>query len=243
MMALSEAANIVHGAMRGVDVEFHSVVTDSRYVERGDLFVALAGEKFDGHEFLPDVERKGAAGALVSSATESNLAQIEVANTTAALGQLAKQWRSRFNIPIAAITGSNGKTTVTAMVANIFKQHGRSLAPEKSFNNQWGVPLTLLKLDERHQFAAIEMGTNHVGEIKYLTELTKPTIALINNIAPAHLEGLGDVQQIADAKAEIFLGLSDTGVAILNADDPFFNYFKDRLNNLLPNCRVFKFCH
>ena len=241
MMPLSEAANIVQGSMHGMDARFNSVVTDSRLVASGDLFVAIAGEKFDGHEFLADVERKGAAGALVSSAKESALGQVEVTDTTLALGKLAKNWRSRFGIPTAAITGSNGKTTVTAMAANIFRQAGDCLAPEKSFNNQWGVPMTLLKLKHTHQFAVIEMGTNHVGEIEYLTKLTQPTIALINNIASAHLEGLCNEQQIADAKAEIFLGLSETGTAILNADDRFFDCFKNILGRLRPDCEILSF--
>ena len=228
MMALSEASRIVQGTMSGNDAEFTSVSTDSRAVRQGGLFVAIPGERFDGHAFLSQVSKMGAVGAVVSDMTstvvskvESKLALIGVPDTTVALGQLGKDWRSRFDIPVAAITGSNGKTTVTAMTASIFEQWGRCLAPEKSFNNEWGVPLTLLKLTDRHRFAVIEMGTNHPGEIEYLARLTRPTIALINNVAPAHLEGLGNVRKIASEKAGIFLGLPDSGVAVVNADDGF----------------------
>ncbi|MEA3292334.1 MAG: UDP-N-acetylmuramoyl-tripeptide--D-alanyl-D-alanine ligase, partial [Pseudomonadota bacterium] len=132
----------------------------------------------------------------------------------------------RFAIPVIAVTGSNGKTTVTALTASILNQTGPCLSPEGSFNNHWGVPLTLLRLRDSHRTAVLELGMNHPGEIRYLTGLVRPTIALINNAAPAHLAGLGDVQGVARAKGEIFEGLSDSGVAIINADDPFAGYWR-----------------
>lgn len=248
MMALSEAARIVQGTMSGNDAEFTSVSTDSRSVKPGGLFVAVPGEKFDGHAFLSQASAMGAVGAVVSdrvsaaiSEAESKLALVGVPDTTIALGQLGKDWRSRFDIPVAAITGSNGKTTVTAMAASIFTQWGRCLAPEKSFNNEWGVPLTLLKLTDRHRFAVIEMGTNHPGEIEYLTRLARPTIALINNVAPAHLEGLESTRQIASEKAGIFRGLPDTGVAVVNADDEFHDEWVAGLQTSRPGITIVRF--
>ncbi len=248
MLMLSEAARIVQGTMSGNDAEFTSVSTDSRAVRPGGLFVAIPGERFDGHAFLPQAGAMGAVGAIVSNRTsvaasevESKLTLIEAPDTTAALGQLGKEWRSRFDIPVAAITGSNGKTTVTAMTASILGRSGRCLAPSKSFNNQWGVPLTLLKLTGQHRFAVIEMGTSHPGEIEYLARLAGPTIALINNVAPAHLEGLGSARQIAVEKSAIFLGLPDSGVAIVNADDEFHDEWVAGLQASRPGVTIVRF--
>ncbi len=248
MMALSEAARIVQGTMSGNDTEFTSVSIDSRAVRQGGLFVAIPGERFDGHAFLFQASTMGAVGAVVSDMTSaaaskagSKLTLIEAPDTTIALGRLGKDWRSRFDIPVAAITGSNGKTTVTAMTASIFEQCGRCLAPSKSFNNEWGVPLTLLKLTDRHRFAVIEMGTNHPGEIEYLARLARPTIALINNVAPAHLEGLGNVRQIASEKAGIFLGLPDSGIAVLNADDEFYDEWVAGVHASRPETTIVSF--
>jgi len=248
MMALSEAACIVQGTMSGSDAEFTSVSTDSRTVRPGGLFVAVPGERFDGHAFLSQASAMGAVGAMVSDRAsaskckvESKLALIEVPDTTAALGQLGKEWRSRFDIPVVAVTGSNGKTTVTAMIASIFAQCGQCLAPAKSFNNEWGVPLTLLRLTERHRFAVIEMGTNYPGEIEHLARLARPTIALINNVAPAHLEGLGSVRQIAAEKAGIFQGLPDSGIAVVNADDEFHDQWVAGLQASRPGVTIVRF--
>ncbi len=246
MMALSEAANIVQGKLYGADALFTTVATDSRAIERGDLFVAIPGDKFDGHDFVTQAKKKGAVGAMVSAAVNTDSAQIDmpqikVPDTTQALGQLASHWRLRFDIPVLAITGSNGKTTVTAMAASILNQCGNCLFPERSFNNQWGVPLTLLKLNEHHDFAVIEMGTNHIGEIATLSRLTQPTIALINNVAPAHLKGLGNLQQIAQAKAEIFSGLKENGTAVINADDQFSDQWLSQVKPQLKTGRVITF--
>ena len=241
MMTLAQAANIVHGKRYGADARFTAVVADSRTIERGGLFVAIPGEKFDGHDFVVQAHKQGAVAALVSRAHDSALPQIVVRDTTQALGQLASHWRLRFDIPLLAITGSNGKTTVTAMAASILNQRGNCLFPERSFNNQWGVPLTLLKLNERHDFAVIEMGTNHIGEIAALSRMAKPTIALINNVAAAHLEGLDNLQQIAQAKAEIFCGLNETGTAVINADDQFAAEWRNEVAPKLKSGRVLSF--
>lgn len=236
-MKLSEAAAVMNGALHGIDALFTGVAIDSREVERGDLFVALRGGRRDGHEFISSAGERGAAAALVSAdaakpADADRVAQIVVADTTAALGQLGAHWRGRFELPLVAVTGSNGKTTVSALLAAIFNRAGRCLAPRASFNNHWGVPLTLLRLRETHTHAVIEMGMNHSGEIAALSALARPGIALINNAARAHLAAFGDVRAIADAKAEIFGGLAPGGVAVLNADDSFYAYWRTGLARL-----------
>ncbi len=248
MMTLSEAARIVGGTMSGNDAAFTSVGTDSRTIGAGGLFVAIPGKRVDGHTFLSHAATAGAVGAIVSDRTsaerlngEPGLPLVGVPDTTLALGRLGKDWRSRFDIPVAAVTGSNGKTTVTAMTASIFRQWGRCLSPQKSFNNAWGVPLTLLRLTGRHRFAVIEMGASHPGEIEYLARLAGPTIALVNNAAPAHLEGLGSIAQIAQEKAGIFAGLPASGVAVLNADDRFHDQWAAMLNASRPDITIVRF--
>lgn len=238
MMTVRKAAQALHGEWRGQDTRFTAVSTDSRTVECGDLFVALIGEKFDGHDFIAEVKKKGAAAAMVcrESAAESQASGIPlilVEDTRLGLGQLAAHWRSGFSIPVVAVTGSNGKTTVKEMIASILRRavvvaggvdgsgdSDRVLATEGNLNNDIGVPLMLLRLRERHVYAVIEMGMNHAGEIAYLTRLAKPGVALITNAGAAHVEGLGSLQAVACAKGEIFEGLDQHGIAVINADDP-----------------------
>lgn len=235
MMTVREAARALHGEWRGQDVNFRAVSTDSRTVGYGDLFVALIGEKFDGHDFIAEVKKKGAAAAMVclESAAESQqtgIPLILVKDTHQGLGQLAAHWRNGFSIPVVAVTGSNGKTTAKEMIASILRRAVRAadgvnnpdkvLATEGNLNNDIGVPLMLLRLREHHVYAVIEMGMNHAGEIAYLTRLTKPSVALITNAGAAHVEGLGSVEAVARAKGEIFSGLDQHGIAVINADDP-----------------------
>ena len=224
MMLASEAANAMEGTLIGADRNFHSVTIDSRTVSKDDVFFAIPGDKYDGHDFVDRALARGASLAVVEKVADVAVSQIKVTDSTIALGKLAKHWRTKFSIPVIGITGSNGKTTVTAMVRHIISQNHQPLFPEQSFNNQWGVPLTLFKLDE-HSHAVIEMGMNHPGEINYLTQIAEPTIALINNASAAHLEGLGGVEQVAMAKGEIIDALSMDGVVILNADDLFFDFW------------------
>lgn len=231
-MRLSEAAAVTHGALHGRDAPFTGVAIDSRETRSDDLFVAIRGGRRDGHDFVGQAGARGAAGALVSSGGAGALAHIRVPDTTAALGQLGAHWRSRFDLPVVAVTGSNGKTTVSALLASIFNRAGHCLAPRASFNNQWGVPLTLLRLRPSHTHAVIEMGMNHPGEIAYLSGLARPGVALINNVAPAHLAELVDVQGVAAAKSEIFSGLAPRGCAVLNADDRFHDYWSGELQRL-----------
>jgi len=224
MMLASEAAEVMEGTLIGSDRSFNGVSIDSRALSKNDVFFAIPGDKYDGHDFVDRALASGASLAVVEKVADVAVSQIKVADSTIALGKLAKYWRAKFSIPVIGITGSNGKTTVTAMVRHIIGQNHLPLFPEQSFNNQWGVPLTLFKLNE-HSHAVIEMGMNHSGEINYLTQITEPTIALINNASAAHLEGLGDVEQVAMAKGEIIDALSMDGVVILNADDIFFNFW------------------
>ena len=226
MMMLSQAAAITDGAMIGGDCEFASVTIDSRTVAPASLFVAIPGERFDGHDFVGKAAEAGAFGVVVEQEVQSDITSIRVADTTIALGQLARNWRQRFSGPVLGITGSNGKTTVTAMVRTILASIGAPLSPQDSYNNQWGVPLTLLKLQASHSHAVIEMGMNHAGELDYLTKMALPDIALINNAAAAHIEGLGGVEQVAQAKSEIIAGVPENGTVVLNADDAYFGFWQ-----------------
>ena len=225
MMRLSEAAGVLHGKLIGEDVAFHAVSTDSRTVQAGDLFVALRGERFDGHAYVAECLQRGAAAALVSQQVAGAGSQLVVADTRVALGKLAAYWRSQFSIPLVAVTGSNGKTTVKEMLAAILRAAAGGdaavLATQGNLNNDIGLPMTLLKLRGQHRYAVAEMGMNHAGEIAYLTRLGKPDVALVNNALPAHLEGLGSVEGVARAKGEIFQGLGAGGTAIINADDAY----------------------
>lgn len=233
-MSVQDAARAVHGKWSGDDVYFTGVSTDSRTVGHDDLFIALIGDTFDGHDFIAEVKEKGAVAAMVchefqARVSEPRLPLIEVENTRLGLGQLAAYWRGQFNIPMVAVTGSNGKTTVKEMIACILRhaagttaQAGgpdKVLATEGNLNNDIGMPLMLLRLRERHCYAVIEMGMNHAGEISYLTRLAKPDVALITNAGAAHVEGLVSVEAVARAKGEIFEGLDACGTAVLNADD------------------------
>ncbi len=228
-LALSQINLVLNGQLINKDAEFNFVSTDSRTLKPGQLFIALVGPNFDGHQFLEAVKNKGAAAAIVSKAVKVDLPLLQVVDTHKALGELAAWHRKQLQLPIVALTGSCGKTTVKEMIHSILAECGSTLASEGTLNNDIGVPLSLLKLQPEHQYAVIEMGANHLGEIAYLTHLTQPTVALINNIAPAHLAGFGSVEGVAQAKAEIFAGLDKAGVALINADDPFAAWLKQKL--------------
>jgi UDP-N-acetylmuramoyl-tripeptide--D-alanyl-D-alanine ligase len=232
MMTLDEAAEVLQGRVQGPSLRFSGVTTDSRAVNAGDLFVALKGERFDGHAYVQEAARRGAAAALTSQIVAGDLpvSQVIVADTRLALGKLAAHWRERHPLPLVALTGSNGKTTVKEMLAAIVAEHcdGRSavLATQGNLNNDIGVPLTLLRLREHHRYAVIEMGMNHAGEIDYLTRIAQPSVAIVNNAQRAHVGILGSVEAIAHAKGEIYAGLSPSGIAVVNEDDPFADYWK-----------------
>ena len=232
MMDLEEAARAVAGRVHGANARFSGVTTDSRAVNAGDLFVALRGERFDGHEYLDEAARRGASAALTSRVVEGALPtpQVVAADTRLALGRLAAHWRERFALPLVALTGSNGKTTVKEMLAAILAEHAggaeRVLATRGNLNNDIGMPVTLLRMREHHRYAVIEMGMNHEGEIDYLTRIARPSAALVNNAQRAHVGILGSVEAIARAKGEIYAGLGANGVAVVNEDDAFAGYWK-----------------
>ncbi|MFA7280519.1 MAG: UDP-N-acetylmuramoyl-tripeptide--D-alanyl-D-alanine ligase [Sterolibacterium sp.] len=253
MMRLGEAAPAIHGSTDFGEVWFVGVSTDTRKVQPGELFVALKGERFDGHDYVEQALAAGAAGAMVEEGWAQQrpyLPLLAVADTRLALGELAAYWREDFSLPLIGVTGSNGKTTVKEMCAAILREQAcrdipgakddadllatlhatvlaTILATEGNLNNDIGVPLMLLKLRSHHAAAVIEMGMNHPGEIAYLTRLARPTVALVNNAQRAHLAGLGGLNGVAQAKGEIFAGLMPQGVAVINADDPHAGLWRE----------------
>ncbi len=230
MMQLSAASLAMHGSLIGDDSAFDCVGTDSRAVRPGQLFVALKGEHFDGHDYAKQALEQGAAAVVLEKNTANLSPAIVVEDSYLALGQLAAHWRAKFAIPVVAITGSNGKTTVKEMLSAILAVKAGGMASIHAtvgnLNNHIGLPLTMLKLRDSHQFAVLEMGMNHLGEIAYLSDLAKPTLALINNAGTAHIGELGSRDKIAQAKGEIFAGLATNGVALINADDDYAAYWR-----------------
>ena len=226
MMMLSEIATALNASVISKDVKVLSVGTDSRAIVSGQLFVALKGEHFDGNTFAPEAIKLGAAAALVSDKNIALSPAIIVKDTRLALGELAHYWRQKFDLPVVAITGSNGKTTVKEMIAAILNAaKGKVLATKGNLNNDIGMPLTLLNLRAEHTYAVIEMGMNHLNEIRYLSNIACPQVAVINNAGTAHIGELGSREAIAQAKGEIFEGLAQDGIAIINADDAFCDYW------------------
>ena len=223
----SELIKPLEARHSGADAIFNTVTIDSRNIKSGDLFIAIKGPNFDGHDFINEAQKQGACGVLVEKEVHTDLPVLKVADTRLALGRLGALRRAQLaDLPLIAVTGSCGKTTTKTMMAAILKQKGNTLATEGTLNNDYGVPLTLLKLQEQHDYAVIEMGANHFEEIAYLTQMAKPHVAVITNAGPVHLEGFGNVYGVAQAKGEIFRGLIPSGVAVLNADDAHFEYWQ-----------------
>ncbi len=223
---LTQAAAWLAAERSGSDMEFHGVSTDTRTLVPGALFIALRGPRFDGHDYVAEAAARGAVAVLVEHVVDTLLPQLVVRDTRLALGRLAAAWRLHCNTPLAAITGSNGKTTVKEMSRAIFAQSGAVLATEGNLNNDIGVPLTLLQLTPQHRHAVIEMGANHAGEIAYLSDLAQPDAAVITNAGPAHLAGFGSLEGVTRAKGEIYQGLRENGVAVINADDAFADLWR-----------------
>ena len=235
-LTLGQAAKILGTNTDAENINFQGISIDTRTLQPGNLFIAIHGDRTDGHEYLNQALEKGAVAAIVSKPVDSPLPKLTVKETTTALGQLGEYWRDQFDINITAVTGSNGKTTLKNMIALIMLAacHGdekQVLATEGTLNNHWGLPLTLARLSKQHQYAVIEMGMNHFGEIEYLIKMTKPNVAVITNAGASHLEGLGDVAGVARAKGEIFSGLQQHGTAILNRDDAFFPFWHGLIGN------------
>jgi UDP-N-acetylmuramoyl-tripeptide--D-alanyl-D-alanine ligase len=232
-LLLSEVAPALGGRVFGADAAFSAVSTDSRRIEAGQLFIALVGPNFDGHNYLAEVAAKGAVAALVQrEVADAPLPQLVVADTRVALGQLGALNRAAFAKPLAAVTGSSGKTTVKEMLASILRAglNGPVLATRGNLNNDLGAPLTLLELAPEHVAAVIELGANHIGEIAYTVGLARPDVAIINNAGLAHVGEFGGPEKIVEAKGEILEGLSEQGVAVLNRDDTAFVTWRARAN-------------
>ena len=199
------------------------VDTDSRTMHEGSLFIPLSGERFDGHAYIAQALEDGALGCLTHKSVETlrpDKFYIQVEDTMTALGALARYYRNKFDLKVVGVTGSVGKTTTKDMVASVLSQRYRVLKTEGNYNNNIGVPKTLFRLDHTHQIAVIEMGMNHMGEIDYLTRIAEPDVAVITNVGDAHIENLGSRENTLRAKAEIFSGVRQGGVAVLNGDDP-----------------------
>ncbi|RIX40999.1 MAG: UDP-N-acetylmuramoyl-tripeptide--D-alanyl-D-alanine ligase [Rhodocyclales bacterium GT-UBC] len=228
---LSQVVAAVNGRLIGADVALNGVSTDTRGVAAGQLFIALRGERFDAHDFLAPAVASGAAALLVAdeSKVPAGVPAVVVADTRLALGALAAAWRAAFSLPVIAVTGSNGKTTTKEMVAAILKAAfgDAVLATRGNLNNDIGLPLTLLGLNASHRAAVIEMGMNHPGEIAYLAPIGAPTVALVTNAQRAHLEGMGDLDEVAREKGSIFSGLLNNGIAVVNADDHYADFWRN----------------
>ncbi len=235
-MWLSEIAQATGGRFNGTDAAIDFVTTDSRKAESGALFVALKGERFDAHDFVSEVAGKGATAVVVERLLPVEIAQIVVADTLVALGQVAKLNRDRFKGPLVAVTGSSGKTSVKEMLAGMLRtgldNAAAVLSTQGNLNNDIGVPLTLLNLNADHQFAVVELGASALGEIAYTANLASPQVAILNNAMPAHVEGFGSLANIVRAKAEIYEGLAGDGCGIVNLDDANASFWIDRLKEI-----------
>jgi len=228
-LKLSEIAPALGAIHRGKDVKITGITTDTRQIKAGSLYIALSGERFDGHDFVKAAQEQGASAIIVEKTINSDLPSMRVTDTRKALGDLAKFWRQRFDLPVIAITGSNGKTTTKEMLKSILTAEtsaAQVLANEGNLNNDIGVPLTLFNLQAQHRYAVIEMGANHSGEIAYLTSIAQPSCATITHCAPAHLEGFKSITGVALTKGEIFANLKSNGTAIINNDDEYAMLWK-----------------
>lgn len=226
-LRLAEVAVWTRGKLSGADVALRGVSIDTRELKGGELFVALIGETHDAHTFVASAKAAGAAAALVARRVDVDLPQVLVADTLAALGDLASAVRAQRRARVVGITGSNGKTTVKTLAASILARHGRTHVNVGNLNNEIGLPLTLLALPEDADFAVLEMGAGKPGDIAYLAAIARPDIGLVNNIAPAHLERMGTVEGVAETKGVLYQALPSNGIAVVNADDAFASLFTE----------------
>lgn len=227
MMTLKQAAEALNTTCpTGTSTSFNAVSTDSRTVTSGDLYIAIKGDNFDGHDFVQQAAEKGAVAAVVSHQVDAEIPLLVVDDTRLALGQLATTHRQAMPAKVVAVTGSCGKTTTKTLLASVFSQAGNTLSNQKSFNNEVGVPLTLLSIRPEHEYAIVEMGASGAGDIAYLTHMGQPSVAMITCAKPVHLDGFGDLDGVACGKGEIFQGLPSDGVAIINQDDHYADFWK-----------------
>ncbi|MBS0613063.1 MAG: UDP-N-acetylmuramoyl-tripeptide--D-alanyl-D-alanine ligase, partial [Proteobacteria bacterium] len=234
---LAEVARVTGGRLVGGDQSFLAVSTDSRTLEKGALFAALRGPNFDGGEFVGAAAARGAVGALVLRRVETDIGQIVVPDTLAALQKMALSWRGNFDIPVVAVAGSNGKTTTKEMIATILSLRGPCLSTRGNLNNHIGVPLTLMRLEASHRSAVIEVGANRVGDVAELIRWVLPAIAVVTNAGAEHLEGFGDLDGVARGEGEAFASLGPSGTAVINADDAYAGYWR----NLARDSRILTF--
>jgi UDP-N-acetylmuramoyl-tripeptide--D-alanyl-D-alanine ligase len=225
-MKLSECAKIVQGTLIGEDVSFSSVSIDTRSIQTKQLYIAIKGKNFDGNDFLAQAQHAGACAAIVHHGVNASLPHIVVDDSRLALAQLAAAWRKKLAVSVVGVTGSNGKTTVKEMIAAILAVNHKVLFTQGNLNNDIGVPLTLLRLDEQHRYAVIEMGANHPKEIEYSSTYANADVAVITNAGEAHIEGFLSLDGVAKAKGEIIETLKADCVAILNRDDDYFAYWQ-----------------
>ncbi|MGD8346453.1 MAG: Mur ligase family protein, partial [Lysobacterales bacterium] len=225
-LALSDLARVLGCDCDAADIEIRDVVTDSRKVSPGCLFAALVGERVDGHDYAGRAVESGALALLVERPLDIDVPQLVVGNVLRALGVIAGLVRDRLDPQVVGITGSNGKTTVKEMLASILRLEGSVLSTRGNYNNELGLPLTLFGLEPKHRFAVLEMGASKSGDIAYLAQIAKPRVGLVNNIAPAHLEGFGSIEGVARTKGEMFSSLPPDGWAVMNADEPWLDLWR-----------------
>lgn len=229
---LSAAADTMQGELRGPDRAFTGISTDTRTLRDGELFFALQGPNFDGRDYVGVARDAGAAGAVVAGAVDDAMSQIIVDDAKAALGRFGAAWRNQFDATFIGITGSNGKTTLKELIASCLSRKAPTLATQGNLNNDIGVPLMLSRIDASYRFVVLEMGANHAGEIAYLTSLANPDVVAITNAGSAHLEGFGSVHGVSRAKGEILQNEPRPDVAVLNADDKYFDYWSSLVTDV-----------
>jgi len=236
-LPLSLIAHLASGELHGEDTTVEAVSNDTRALRNGSLYVALRGERFDGHDFIDAAANAGAAALLVERAVDSELPQVIVADTQLALAKIAAGLQRDRRGKVVAITGSNGKTSVKSLVLSILQRAGETYFTPGNRNNEIGLPLAVIEAPDQAEFAVYEMGAGKPGDIAYLTDIARPDVALVNNIAAAHLERLGSLMGVAETKGAIYSALPADGVAVINADDAFAEYFA----GLVPDRRVLRF--
>ena len=229
---LSDAAAAMHGEMLGADRKFDGISTDTRTLHEGQLFFALQGPNFDGRDYVATAREKGAAGAVVSAPVDADVTQITVDDTRLALGRFGAAWRDAHDATVVGVTGSNGKTTLKELIAACLSKKAPTLATQGNLNNDIGVPIMLARIRPEHRYAVMEMGANHAGEIAYLASLARPDVAVITNAGPAHLEGFGSIEGVSRAKGEILQDAHRPQLAVLNADDRYFDYWRSLVTDV-----------
>jgi len=233
ILSLGELAGVVHGATPHAQISVTGLSTDTRTLQPGDIYVALKGERFDGHDFVRQAQEKGASAVIVADTFDPEYRgpALRVSDTLVALQLIAADWRSRFTIPVIAVAGSNGKTTTTQMLAKLLGHLGDVHATQGTLNNHIGVPLTLLGIRSHHRAAVIEIGANHPGEVAHLTTLVKPTIGLVTNAGAEHLEGFGSIAGAARAEGELFEWLGPQALGVINLDDAYVDIWRQQAKN------------